>query len=282
MTPTTFLPAPFLRALPEVSMGVDLVTTTAGQSVGTMTPTALTCEERTGTVHQGALGVLIDDTSALAVLSGRSPGQWGVSSVINVDFHAPVRASSGPLECQAELLSRNGDWGFARGEVRTADGALVATLDQRLRYLPGDASVHEEPWAAPDAAAGHRSLDELLIPVHSEDQAAEFRVTPGPEMANGLGTLHGGMGLCIAELAARRGRALMTGESGPAFHTSNLRTTYLRPGDITHDLAVRVQVVHASRSFAVLEVEILNADGALVIVALSTLHRSDGAWTETP
>lgn len=277
-TLATHLPVPFYRGVPEVTYGVDTVGTAGGQAFGTMNPTAATAIGDTGILHQGALGVLIDDTSAYAALTGRSSRQWGVSSVINVDFHAPVRSSSGRIECRAGMLSRTGDWGFAAGSVFDRHGALVATVDQRMRYLPGDSSVHEKPWAQPDAADDLRPLDELLQTVHREARRAELRLTTGPHMSNPLGAMHGGVGLCVSEVAARTVWNEMVYDQGVSFHTSNLRTTYLRPGDLSHDLEVKVQVIHSSRSFAVLEVGILNRDGMPVIIAFSTLHRSDGKW----
>lgn len=274
----TQLPVPFYRGVPEVTFGVDTVDTAGGQAFGTMAPTAATVDANTGALHQGALGVLIDDTSAYAALTGRLPNQWGVSSVINIDFHAPVTSASGRFECKADFVSRNGDWGFAAGAVRDGHGALVATVDQRMRYLPGDSAVHEKPWARSDAAEDLPPIDELLQVVHRETRRAEFRLTTSPHLANPLGVMHGGVGLCFSEIAACTAWNGMVADRDVSFHTSNLRTTYLRPGDLTHDLDVKVQVVHASRSFVVLEVGILNRDGMPVTVASSTLHRSDGRW----
>lgn len=276
-TPVTALPVPFFRGVPEVAFGVTSVDTAGGRAVGTMTPTAGLAEAGTGFLHQGALGVLIDDTSAYAALTGRSPDQWGVSSVINVDYHAPV-SGAGELECRAAFLSRTGDWGFAAGEVRDVAGTLVATVDQRMRYLPGDSSVHERPWAQPAAADDLPPLVDLLRPIHCEARRAEFRLTTSRHLANPLGALHGGVGLCFSEIAARTAWNAMVADEDTSFHTSNLRATYVRPGDVSQDLEVKVQVIHASRSFVVLEVAILNRDGMPVIIAQSTLHRSDGTW----
>ncbi|GAB3691125.1 PaaI family thioesterase [Corynebacterium nasicanis] len=272
------LPVPFYRGVPEVTFGVDMVSTAGGQACATMTPTAAIAVAGSDVLHQGALGILIDDTSAYAALTGRSPRQWGVSSVINVDFHAPVTSSSGRFESQAGFISRTGDWGFAAGTVRDGHGALIATVDQRMRYLPGDSSVHEKPWAPLRAADTLPPLDDILQPVHREARRAEFRLQTGPHLANPLGAMHGGIGLCVSEMAARVAWNEMVADEGVSFHTSNLRTTYVRPGDLSHDLDVRVQVVHASRSFVVLEVAILNRDAMPVVIALSTLHRSDGEW----
>ena len=66
-------------------------------------------------------------------------------------------------------------WGHSSGTLRDEDGTLLATLGQRMRSFPGDDSPH---GVSPGARSG---------------------------MRNALGSLHGGVSLCFAELAACTG-----------------------------------------------------------------------------
>lgn len=270
----TTRPVPYFRGAPEVAFGMEPVTTQDDTAQASMRPGPWALNQDDGRLHQGCIGVLVDDVTAYAALTGRAEDQWGVSSAISVDFHSPIPAGTARLAGTATLDHRSGGWSHSSGRVTTDAGQLVATVGQRMRYFPGTSAVHDQPGQPAEAPSWLPSLDSLLTLTSQHGNRTELQLETLPEMRNPLGVLHGGVGLCVSELAGRTAWAASPEHPGEPFHTSAIRISYLRPGRLDGDLTLSVEILHASRSVVLAEVRMHNAGGETATLALSTLHRS--------
>lgn len=224
--------------------------------------------------HQGSAGVLIDDVTAYAALSARSADQWGVSSGIDVAFHSPIPDVARRLECTAAVDHRSRGWAHASGRVTAESGELVASVRQRFRYVPGTSAVHERESEQSVAPSWLTSLDSLLDEPRPTGDGVELRVRSHPGMLNPLGIFHGGISLCLSELAVRSAWAASPQHPDEPFHTASLHISYLRPGLPDGSPTLRVRFLHTSRSVVLAEVELRNSDGEVATHAVSTLHRT--------
>lgn len=77
-----------------------------------------------GIVHGGVMMTLLDSAMAAAIRRTLDEGQWIASITITTDFL--VAAKEGRLTAKGIVERRGRTVAFARGELRDAQGALVA------------------------------------------------------------------------------------------------------------------------------------------------------------
>jgi uncharacterized protein (TIGR00369 family) len=269
----TTQPVPYFRGVPEVAFGMESVSTLGSTAQGTMRPGAWAARGD-GRLHQGCIGVLVDNVTGYAVLTARAGDYWAVSSAISIDFHEPLAADTQRIRCAASLDHRSSGWGHASGRVTTDTGELVATVSQRLRFVPGFPAGRNEPDEPAGTPSSLPALGTLLSVTEAHADEVDLRLSPVPGMRNPIGTLHGGVALCASEVAAHKAWALSPKHPGEAFHTASIRISYLRPGDLEGDLTLKVTTLHASRSVVLADVQLRNPGGEVATRALCTLHRS--------
>ena len=90
--------------------------------------------------------------------------------------------------------------------------------------------------------------------------------TPGPQLANLSGAVHGGYLALVCDEGAGLAAA-STGERFVPMLTLDLDVTYLRPGLVGEPYRVEGEVLHAGRTRVVSECRVLSADGRLVTTA---------------
>lgn len=90
--------------------------------------------------------------------------------------------------------------------------------------------------------------------------------TPGPQLANLSGVVHGGYLALVCDEGAGLAAA-STGDRFVPMLTLDLDVTYLRPGEVGAVHRVEGEVLHAGRQRVVAEARVLRADGALVVSA---------------
>ena len=78
-----------------------------------------------GTVQGGFLAAMLDDTLGPAVVATLADGEWAPTANLNVQFLKP--AQPGELRGSARIVRRGRDVAFLAGELRDAEGDLVAT-----------------------------------------------------------------------------------------------------------------------------------------------------------
>jgi uncharacterized protein (TIGR00369 family) len=265
---------PYVHSAPEAAFGIESVATWNNTAQGSMRPGPWAWRQGDGPLHQGSIGVLVDNVTAHAVLTARTQEQWAVSSEISVDFHSRVPKGTELLSCTAALDHRSSGWGYSRGQVTTGTGELMATVGQRMRYFPGVPARFADNNEPMDAPSWRPRLDTLLTLTSRRSNSTELSLKAVAGMLNPLGVIHGGVGLCVSELAAQSAWANSPDHPGEPFHTSSLRISYLRPGRADGDLRLSVEIVHFSRSVALANVLMYNADGEAATQAFCTMHRS--------
>lgn len=121
------LPMPMARA-----MGLRGVSVGGDQAQVSMDTQADMSNSR-GQAHGGAIATLLDCTLAAAVRA-HDPAGHGVAT-IDMTLHF-VATGSGTLTASAHCDRRGRSISFARGEVRDAAGALVATATGSFKLMP--------------------------------------------------------------------------------------------------------------------------------------------------
>lgn len=125
------LPAPPIAVL----MGFDLVSAEEGDVVFTCTPDE-SAYNPIGVVHGGLVCTLLDSVCGCAVQSMLPQGVGYTSLEIKVSYLRPVRADSGVLTAHGWVPRPGRRASFAEGDVRTADGKLVATATSTCLVFP--------------------------------------------------------------------------------------------------------------------------------------------------
>jgi uncharacterized protein (TIGR00369 family) len=80
---------------------------------------------RRGVLHGGVLSALADSALGGAVVAGIAPEEWCATLQISVQFVNGARR--GPLRAEGRMVRRGRRVAFAAGEIRDADGEVVAT-----------------------------------------------------------------------------------------------------------------------------------------------------------
>jgi uncharacterized protein (TIGR00369 family) len=90
---------------------------------------AFTATERflnpAGHIQGGFLAAMLDDTLGPALVATLPSGQWAPTIDLQIQFLAP--ALPGEYRGHGRVVRRGRDIGFMAGELRSADGTLVAT-----------------------------------------------------------------------------------------------------------------------------------------------------------
>lgn len=101
-----------------------------------------------------------------------------------------------------------------------------------------------------------------------EHGQAVFELEAGPQHANPMGTLHGGILCDIADAAMGTAYATTLGE-GESFTTLELKINFLRPF-WSGKLVATGRVVKAGRTVGLAECDVIDVEGRLVARAMST------------
>ena len=108
-----------------------------------------------------------------------------------------------------------------------------------------------------------------LLDVTQEEGVAVVQMTPGEDMANSVGFVHGGMISALADSAM--GRSLRTIKPGVTRSMSfDLKLNFINAAKVGETLRATGRVVHAGRRTAVTECRIQGPGGRLVATASGT------------
>lgn len=105
-------------------------------------------------------------------------------------------------------------------------------------------------------------------PMSIETGKAVFELDAGPQHANPMGTLHGGIICDVADAAMGVAYASTLGD-GESFTTIELKINFLRPFK-SGTLIATGHVVKAGRTIGLVECDVTDTEGRLVARALST------------
>ena len=115
-------------------------------------------------------------------------------------------------------------------------------------------------------------------PTSVEDGKAVFELEAGPQHANPMGTLHGGVLCDVADAAMGVAYASTLGE-GETFTTLELKINFLRPFRIG-TLTATARVVKAGRTIGLTECDVTDPEGRLIARAMSTCMTLRGESSE--
>ena len=115
-------------------------------------------------------------------------------------------------------------------------------------------------------------------PTSVEPGTAIFELKAGPQHANPMGTLHGGILCDVADAAMGTAYASTLGD-GESFTTLELKINFLRPF-WTGRLIVTAHTVKAGRTIGLVECDVTDVEGKLVARAMSTCMTLRGESSE--
>ena len=111
-----------------------------------------------------------------------------------------------------------------------------------------------------------------------ESGRATFELEAGPEHANPMGTLHGGVLCDVADAAMGIAYASTLGDD-ESFTTLELKINFLRPFR-NGTLTATARVVKAGRTIGLTECDVTDPDGRLIARAMSTCMTLRGGPSE--
>jgi uncharacterized protein (TIGR00369 family) len=111
-----------------------------------------------------------------------------------------------------------------------------------------------------------------------ESGKATFELEAGPQHANPMGTLHGGVLCDVADAAMGIAYASTLGD-GESFTTLELKINFLRPFR-NGTLIATARVVKAGRTIGLAECDVTDATGRLIARAMSTCMTLRGESSE--
>jgi uncharacterized protein (TIGR00369 family) len=204
---------------------------------------------------RGALCVLFDVGVGSASLAARpDEALTATSTEISVDFCADPPSDGQTAVCRARPLHIGQSSGLAGGEVRSSDGDLLGIATQRQRFIT--------------ARADRVCLPEVVVPEVERRSLPDIlgaHVVPGPPVAlrfpgssdlrNSTGSVHGGVLLCGAEMAAA------AADPRAELVTSSIRICYLRAVPAADDLEFVTREIRRGRTQSVIAVEVRDARG---------------------
>jgi uncharacterized protein (TIGR00369 family) len=115
-------------------------------------------------------------------------------------------------------------------------------------------------------------------PTSIEHGKAIFELEAGPQHANPMGTLHGGIVCDVADAAMGTAFA-STLDDGESFATLELKINFLRPF-WSGRLFATARTVKAGRTIGLVECDVTDAEGRLIARAMSTCMTLRGESSE--
>jgi uncharacterized protein (TIGR00369 family) len=115
-------------------------------------------------------------------------------------------------------------------------------------------------------------------PTSVEEGRAVFELEAGPQHANPMGTLHGGV-LCDVADAAMGVAYASTLADGESFTTLELKINFLRPFR-NGTLTATARVVKSGRTIGLTECDVTDPEGRLIARAMSTCMTLRGDSSE--
>ena len=258
---TERLPLHVIRCPPDDLFRIDDIYR-EGDAVRALMPLGDWSAETDGTTALGTLGVLVDSVLGYASMI-TTPGRWSVTTGMTLDAFPALQGALGSVMAEGEVVQADTFSGFAAGRVRSADGVIVATCTQRLRFLDG--VPHEATRSGTQMAEGLRRLRPASL-LGGDVQSPDVRFEVIPELQNPLANLHGGISMYACDRAVARALT----PSATAFSTTSLQVSFLRPVPVGQWVEFRPTVLHRGRTLAVVDVMGAVAGQRPAVVARAT------------
>ena len=219
-----------------------------------------------GAVSAGSLGVLVDVALGYALVAGRPPGHWSVSTEICVEALAGLSSAHRCLHAEATVLDVDALGGLARGAVFDDAGRLVAVCSQRGRFVPLADGSGDKPADSLPPSVDITGLTEL-IGTRVQAHLPGLQLAVARAVINPSGNLHGGIALCASDVAAH----VATGELERQWITTSIQVSYVRPVPEDVDIVFEARFCHRGRGLAVADV-VGSVTGKACTIARVTLQ----------
>ncbi|GAA1365238.1 hypothetical protein GCM10009596_28880 [Arthrobacter rhombi] len=260
---------PILKGAPESLFEVDGIARGQNAMVAQMATRPSMCDPE-GLPRPGILGVLADNVLGYSVIGGAPTGSWAVTTEMSLDIVGGLPRDGGNVHGRASLLDSDLSGGFSEGTFVDDSGRVIARGRQRGRFIPG---IPEPPLVVTDAERNLAPPEDLhtLLGVHGARQGtAETVITleVTSALTNQLDNLHGGVSLCLAEMAGAA--ALRNG--GPPLTTASVHVTYLRPAKLGSTIRMTATPGHRGRTLGLAHVVLALADGRPCVMATVAGH----------
>ncbi|PYE12336.1 uncharacterized protein (TIGR00369 family) [Williamsia limnetica] len=219
-------------------------------------------------VGRAALAVVFDDVTGYVVAAGAEDGRWPVSLGMHLDFLSDPPTDGSTLRARGELLRRDVGGGWTTGRVTNEKGEVLVVATQRSHLVATDRPVVRPSTVIPAGTTDDRPLREILGvagSAHHDDRSRTLELPPSDMIANTKGSVHGGVLVCVVEMAAMQ--AL---EAGPRLELSSIDVAFLRPCDAGEAVTFRAEVVHSGRTLQLVRVAAENVHGKTCALATVT------------
>lgn len=216
-----------------------------------------------GGPDSAALSVLVDATLGRAATAHRPAGLWPVTTELSIDYTTPPPCDGQRITFDGRVVAARPHGALVTGTAVDEAGRTLAVASLRSRFIPGmtvdlPADVLSRPGLV---LPREESVDEeeppyreslmamLNASLSADGHTATLRVPGDTLLANGTGALHGGIALCASHLAASPVVGAAQGMT-----VASARITYLRGIEVSGDTDFVARVVHAGRTFRLVEV----------------------------
>lgn len=218
-----------------------------------------------GVRRLATLAMLADiGTSMPALIHRPTPDLAPVTASLAIDFAAAAADAIGPFRAEAELIEATAESGLARGEVLDRAGDVIATVSISVRYVPIPAGLDTLDETFPFRAEEDLHIGEVLridyeLGAKGEPGVANGSLEVAPWLCSPRGTMHGGMIPIAADDLAIR---LLGGAA--LWRASTIWVNYIRPSMAGITVSLRARLVHHGRNRAIVAVDGVREDGALL------------------
>jgi uncharacterized protein (TIGR00369 family) len=270
---------PQLRTVPLMArLGLSARATDAGVEA------EVELDERWGGTTATALAALLCDSATGSAVALLEPDRMISTVVLNVETIAPP-PRSGLLRALARTAGRRGDFVFATSSVRAADGTEFAHATSwwavrgprpQAPPPPTVSAVPHPGTAVPDPAGSAVARYLGLGKFTRADGEVSFDLTEIGALRNRSGTLHGGVGALLAQLAAVH--AVDDGTRVP--EVLSMTCAYLRAAAGSGPVRISGSRIRRGRTTAVADATVAAPDGRPAMRATVTMDLGPDGSTE--
>lgn len=216
-----------------------------------------------GRGQPAAIGVLVD--VVMGYVGNSHTTGWTLSTELSMEMVGDVPVDGRAIVASARTVHVDDDGMLVHGTVVDEAGTLIAHCSLRGRFT----TAHPEGRAAvafrDEGELDRSSLDSLLGDAVVAGPEGPLHVENVGDFVNPLGNIHGGMVLCLHELAAARAVPELDG-------TASVRLQLVRGIAAGERFGLTARVAHRGRSLAVVVVEARDVKDRVCSLSTTVRH----------
>jgi uncharacterized protein (TIGR00369 family) len=191
----------------------------------------------------GPIASLADLTGGFSVLTTLPAGRVTVTTQLRVDFVGAIASGPGQWSCHATCVHATGEVGLSHGEVRNPTGDLIGrstvwamVIDAPSPGVPTRPRPGAKPGPAGAVCGSAGSLLERAVVaelgaacLEAEGGRSRLYVPPREDLANSVGSMHGGAIALLGDFAGAVALASLDVSGLPWARRLWMQVEYLRP-----------------------------------------------------